>query len=321
MNARHNQPESKQEPSRGNPLLKHEKVTEEIREIAALYALGSLTQHEARSFEAHIQEGCAICKAEFRHFEHIVAGIGLASEEIAAPEYLHELLSKRIERESQAAQSAPVSSEGAGQEPEQEKDSRPYSPPPLFSQSMQRQGAQRKGFLPWVLTALFACLAILAFFVWRSALKENSQLRTEVSAAQAEGEDLKRLLDNQRLRREELEQVLTIAGKSDARFMRLSGQDPAPSASAILLWDFQEAQCLTFGFLPPPPQGYVYQLWFVTTRERIPAGLLNINPTGRTFTVTPVPVELANWVAAVVTLEPEGGSQTPTTDYYLLGRF
>ena len=36
--------------------MKHERLTEEVQELAALYALGALTQHEARSFEIHLRD-------------------------------------------------------------------------------------------------------------------------------------------------------------------------------------------------------------------------------------------------------------------------
>jgi hypothetical protein len=45
--------------------MRHERATEELRELAAFYALGSLTQHEAHSFEIHVQEGCPVCEAGF----------------------------------------------------------------------------------------------------------------------------------------------------------------------------------------------------------------------------------------------------------------
>ena len=65
--------------------MRHERATEELRELAALHALGSLTQHEARSFELHIKEGCSACETEFRKFEQAVSGIGLAGSEAAVP--------------------------------------------------------------------------------------------------------------------------------------------------------------------------------------------------------------------------------------------
>ena len=72
--------------------MKHERATEEIRELAALYALGSLTQHEAHSFEIHLQEGCAVCEAEIHRLARTLAEMGFAAEEVPAPEYLRDLL-------------------------------------------------------------------------------------------------------------------------------------------------------------------------------------------------------------------------------------
>jgi hypothetical protein len=62
-----------QRTSMGDKTLSHEKPTEEIRELAALFSLGALSQHEARSFEAHIQEGCQVCEKEYNKFKHITA--------------------------------------------------------------------------------------------------------------------------------------------------------------------------------------------------------------------------------------------------------
>ena len=50
----------------------------EMRDFAALYALGSLTQREARSFEEHLNEGCRSCKRELGGFEAVVSDLGFA---------------------------------------------------------------------------------------------------------------------------------------------------------------------------------------------------------------------------------------------------
>ncbi len=297
--------------------MKHGRATEEIREWAALYALGSLSQHEAQSFENHLQEGCAVCEAEFHQFTRIVAAIGLAAEEVAAPEYVRELLSTRIERETQATPPAAAASNNLDAEPVQKEPSLSYPARPIFAQSDQ----PKSSFFPWILAVIIACLAFLALYAWKSEQGTNSRLRAAVSAAQAEGKDLERLLEIQRERGSELEQIVSIVGKSEARFMRLKGQAAAPSASGILLWDTQQSQCLTFGLFPPAPQGRAYQLWFITPQERIPAGLLKTDPFGRAFTTLAVPPDMTNWTAAAVTLEPDNGSQIPTMPFYALGRF
>ena len=71
--------------------------------------------------------------------------------------------------------------------------------------------------------------------------------------------------------------------------------------------------------LPPPPEGKVYQLWFVTPEAKISAGLINLHDDGHGFTVVQVPPNINEVTAAAITLEPEGGSPQPTTPIYLFG--
>ena len=51
----------------------------EMTDVAALYALGALSQHEARSFEAHLAEGCDICQAELESFEQTASAVALSA--------------------------------------------------------------------------------------------------------------------------------------------------------------------------------------------------------------------------------------------------
>lgn len=61
--------------------MKHNISQDEMRERAALYALGALTQHEARTFEEHIAEGCDLCHSELEAFEQVVNAIALDADE------------------------------------------------------------------------------------------------------------------------------------------------------------------------------------------------------------------------------------------------
>src|SRR5881409_285755 len=82
--------------------LKHENVTEETQEVAALYALGALSQHEARSFERHLREVCPACAEELARHERVVSHLGLAAPPSAPSPYVRELLLARVEREAPA---------------------------------------------------------------------------------------------------------------------------------------------------------------------------------------------------------------------------
>jgi anti-sigma-K factor RskA len=290
--------------------LKHERSTEEIRETAALYALGSLTQHEARSFESHLQEGCFVCTAEFRRFTRAVADLGLVVEERAAPEYIVDLLAARIEREELDSEKKDAD-RGL---PREQAQSVP--PKPFLSQGVQ----QKTSIFPWVLAAFLAAVAVITLFSWKSSKQVNSDLKSQVSSAQNDAENLRILLDVQKDRVGDLDQILSISGRPAARIVRLAGQATDPSGWGAILFDAQKGQCVAFGHFPPLPEGKVYQLWFITPTSKIPAGILKTDPTGRTFASLPLPQEMVNVSAAGVTLEPDNGSQVPTMPFYAIGR-
>jgi anti-sigma-K factor RskA len=292
--------------------LKHERATEEIREMAALYALGSLTQHEARSFEIHIREGCSVCEEELHRYERTAAGIGFAVDEIDTPEYIRDLLLARIEREAQTT--APLgASKGA------ESSSGALSTDQTQSALFQSE-RKKTNLFAWAFVVFFAAIAILATFAWKSAQKANGQLLSEASAARMDADNLRTLLDSQKGKPADLEQILAVAGLPGTRIARMVGQSIAPDASGAILWDLQQNQCLFFGLLPPAPPGKAYQLWINTPTEKVSAGMIKSTPTGRIFATTIPPQGIMNATALIITLEPESGSQTPTLPFYAVGR-
>jgi anti-sigma-K factor RskA len=291
--------------------LSHEKPSEEIRELAALYALGALTQHEARSFETHIQEGCPVCEAEYRRFSHIAAEIGLAANEVEAPAYIREMILARIEREKQPkAPPAP---------PEKPKPAPKVVPTPSPRPMLTMAHVERPSIFPWILAAIFAVTAALAFWAYYSQQSDNNRLKQEITSVKTDLDDLQTLYDIQKGRRGELEQIISTVSKPETRILHLEGLAPAPSSSGAILWDVQQHKCLVFGFMPSPPQGKAYQLWFLTPSAKIPSGTLKPDPAGRIYDWFPIPEDIAT-MTMVITLEPSGGSQAPTLPYYAIGR-
>ena len=290
--------------------MKHERATEEIRELAALYALGSLTQHEARSFEIHIREGCSVCEGEFHKFARTIAEMGFASEEVQAPDYIRDLLLARIEREPQPA--APAIAPSQNKEMEPSPAAAPFPVPP-----------SKRGMPPiiaWILAAALLIVAFGAFFIWRASQDTNKQLQARLSAARMDTEELQKQIDSQNRKSAGLEQVLAIVHKPGARIARLIGQAATPDFAGAILWDTKESECLALGSFLPTPQGKSYQLWFFSATTKIPVGLIKTDLNGRVFMTLPVPQEAAGATAAVVTLEPDNGSQIPTAPYCAAGR-
>lgn len=303
----------------------HEKATEEIREIAALFSLGVLTQHEAQSFQTHLHEGCPVCEAEYHRFRHIAAEIGLSANEVPAPDYICELILARIDREmpEEAAEAETDTETEPEKEPEKEpeiaREPEKVVPKPSAKPVLTQPPAERPTVFPWILAAIFAVIAVITFFAYRSQQSEISRLNRENASLETDYKDLEALYDIQKGRRGELEQIISAVSKPETRILHLAGMSPAPTASGAMLWDAQKNRCLVFGYMPPVPQGKAYQLWFMTPSANIPSGLLKPDPSGRIYEEFPVPADISS-MTMVITREPESGSKVPTTPYYAIGR-
>ena len=68
----------------------------QMTELAALHALGALSQYEARAFEYHLAEGCELCAAEFDSFERTVTDLAITVPEAEPPADVRERLLARI---------------------------------------------------------------------------------------------------------------------------------------------------------------------------------------------------------------------------------
>lgn len=296
--------------------MKHERATEEVRELAALYALGALTQHEADSFQTHLREGCAVCAAELHRFERAAACIGLAMEEADTPDYLRDLLIARTERESAHAAAAPPVEKTSGMETA--SSSLPRQTPPTLSAQPKSKGSS----LPaWTLAVIFALLAIVAFYFWKSAQATASRLQTGLDAAQMETGKLQRQIEAlQKTESKGPETMTELAGRPGIRISRLKGQPATPGNSAVLFWDTRRHQCFVAGTFAPLPKGKAYQLWLSTPTARVGLGLLPSDANGHIAATLPTPGDAAGATGVIVSIEPEQGSASLTGPFCATGR-
>ena len=73
--------------------MKHAALTDEVVERTALYALGALTQIEARAFEDHLADGCEVCQSELGEYQFTVEALAVAAaDEEPSPAVHHRLL-------------------------------------------------------------------------------------------------------------------------------------------------------------------------------------------------------------------------------------
>jgi Anti-sigma-K factor rskA len=286
--------------------LKHECITKDGQEHAALYALGALSQFEARAFDSHLREGCPACDLELRQFNEVVGVLGSAVEPSSPPSYLRDLLALRIQREAAESMAPNVS---IRQFPAQHI-TRPKSVPSTRSTP----------WLPWAVAAAFLLAFVFSFIAWRmdrNALQADMDRDKQASASAAsENAELKERLA---ATTNEMAQISSVLSQPSWQVIPLKGQEPAPNSSATVYWDVQGNRWVVSADLPPAPEGKVYQLWFVTPQAKVSAGLIHPDQTGHGFAVVPFPSDIGQLAAAAITLEPEGGSEQPTMPIYVIG--
>lgn len=83
--------------------MKHSVADDQIKERLALYALGALSQQEARAVEYHLAEGCEVCASELQPFESVVEALGFAVLPVTPPAGVRAKLISALPGETQAA--------------------------------------------------------------------------------------------------------------------------------------------------------------------------------------------------------------------------
>jgi len=303
--------------------------------MAALYALGALSQLEARAFEVHLRDGCPACELELIQFEEVAGLIGSTVEPVAPPAYLRDLLSVRLQRENSSAistirnasvvSSAHVDTSSTKKtasaevlpfrEQKQVKSTSAVPARPVESPAARPRFAT--AWLPWAVAAALLVAFLYSFSAWRSALNQTNE---STSAILKENKELKDQLAKEAAISTETAQINSVLSSPQAQTIELAGQEPAPNSSAKIYWDVQGARWVVTANLPAAPAGKAYQLWFVTPDSKISAGLIATDENGHGFAAVPFPSSITQLDAAAITLEPEGGSEQPTLPIYLLGK-
>jgi anti-sigma-K factor RskA len=311
--------------------LKYEKTTEEKQEQAALYALGALSQHEARAFEHQLSESDSQVGEDLESFERVVEALGYVAGSVQPPSYLLDVLTVRIQKEPQLpaassilqfaeagytkAQSVNVSDVNSQrQSPQASQNIAPF---PEVKRASKSSGVS---FIPWALAASFAIAALVGIWSWRNARLESDTLKNQIAVVQSQSDQLRNQLSKENDKVYELARINQAIRSPNSRTIELAGQEVAPSSTANIFWDTNGNQWVVAANLPPAPEGKVYQLWFVTAEAKISAGLIKTDPQGHAFTVIDVPKDLTNLAAAAITLEPAGGSAQPTMPIYTVGK-
>lgn len=154
----------------------------------------------------------------------------------------------------------------------------------------------------WIIAAILATLLSL-LFMWMFYQKNN-----QLGEIEQQNKTLQEECDS---KESELLSKIDILRNEGGLIIAMAGTDKAPDALTKVYWnDEQETAYLDIFNLPKPPSGKQYQLWAIVDGTPVDMGVFDISPND---TLVPAPF-IENPAAFAITLEPAGGSESPTLE-------
>jgi anti-sigma-K factor RskA len=179
---------------------------------------------------------------------------------------------------------------------------------------------QGKPKTPWFTYVGWAASLILAAgLLWM--VNENNALKETIRVTEADKQSLETQIENANSSLAEAEKLIEVMRNRNIIEVPLAGQAAFPEAYAKVYWDKNSNSIyLDAKDLPEAPQGKVYQVWSLTLNPLTPTSLGTIDnfntDANKIFTIT----NTNDSQAFGITLEPAGGSKTPTMEQlYTLG--
>lgn len=154
--------------------------------------------------------------------------------------------------------------------------------------------------------------AILLGSVLIYTSNQNNELKSQIAG---EKQKLEAQIDKATNNLLETEKLLAIFRDKDIISVPLAGQTVSPNSYAKVYWDKKTNSIyLDAKGLPPPPEGKVYQVWSLKLSPLTPTSLGTLDTftadTNKIFTIS----NTNDSQAFGITLEPDGGSITPTLE-------
>jgi anti-sigma-K factor RskA/cell division protein FtsB len=289
-------------------------------ELFPFYALDALTDEEKAEVEAYIANDPA-AKTRLHNLQQTADLLPLTTEPVAPSPQLKANLMARVQADSRAKMGQTAVS------PKTTAVKRPSTPQPTWLERL------RQGFAFPVLAGTAAFAAIL-LFIWVISLNQQlNQLQNQIADLSAKTTTLQGELDSLegdntqlRVQNETLQQQLNNQNEMLAAYQQPgtstiaisdnTGENPNARATLTVQPDSSEATFVAAN-LPPLSADQVYQLWIIRGDLPISAGIFELDENGRV--VLPVDGALAASFDAVgVSIEPAGGSESPTPDQIIL---
>jgi len=254
---------------------------EDYKEMIPAHAISALDSADDRALTDHLAQ-CAECQKELYDWQQTAASLALSSFPAEPSPVVRQqiLLQIRAEREESATSKV------------------------IPFKSTQKNIWSSFGSLGAIAAAVLFVLMLGYLIV---LLRENRAMRDQLQGMLAENQKIQQDL-----------KLVKLVQTPGTKVMELSGTPAAPGATAKLAFDQTgHAMVMTDG-LPAAPSGKEYQLWFLVAGKPPMRGkTFSTDSQGKAMMEDQLPPVALNGVGFAVTLEPQGGSESPTMPIFL----
>jgi len=263
------------------------KTHEQFAEDQALYALNELTGSDRQEFEQHL-ETCASCRREVQALRGDLGLLALSASGPNPPVRSKERLMRAVAAEPRGM-SAP-----AAEKP------------------------RRCGF-GWAWVPILAGIALL--FAVGSLWRENAGMRDELAKLTGLYQNTSTQLSQTSTQLAQDEERLRLLSAPDAVQVSLNPQaEPRKPHATAIYSPSQKRMLLVASNLAPVPAGKAYELWIIPAQGApINAGMFKPDEHGNAVMMDHPMPEGVVAKAFAVTLEPEAGSDKPTSPILIVG--
>ncbi len=291
----------------------------------ALFAMQLLSKEDMGVIAAHVAE-CQVCRHQVAQLQGDLALYGMTTEIHSPPALARERLMKQVAREKKAVpvERAPVATVPLARPNRQASIFTSPEPTSLGSRLgsgryLDEEEPKPKPNLaakifPWIGWAVAAGLAVAAGNLYheRDALRSSMTAQSgQIDRLSADAASAKQLID-----------AMTDPGAKRFTLTKASVPQAPPQPLGRVTYMPEKGTLIFMASNMEPLQVYkTYELWLIPTdgRDPIPAGTFHPDERGNASVIMPPLPKGVEAKAFGVTIEDDGGSQTPTMPIIMAG--
>lgn len=169
----------------------------------------------------------------------------------------------------------------------------------------------------WLAAAAMAVAALFIIWIDFNAQRQLVQLRADLTGRDTQLTQLTQQIQLMELQLQQSRGQLAFFA-NPTQIVPLNGTEKAPTAGGVF-YQHNDRAILVLHGLPPLPANQTYQLWLIPAQGTpAPAGLLSIASVDPNEQQVNLPERALAYQAIGISIEPAGGSETPTAGSIVL---